>query len=453
MRSSVLCAALLFIGCTSTAVHYPPDVRRVPPSQTFSSDADLRMLTSGWGYETTAAISRANANDAVVGVISTGPTRRGVDVYTTHDGGLTWSTAPRPGKASNGREYTGQGDPVVVADRLGVFHFTVLMRTANNTLTAVTAMRSTDGGRSWSTPHVLAELSQNASPRQFDDKQWIAVDDTGGPNDGHVYLLWQRITFEGTPAQSRMMFARSTDRGATWSAPVALTELSTSGQSMVEVGPDGEVYIAYFRAADGGHVLRTSTDGGATFGAPVRMPSLPWMGGSVPNTKSAIFKGFQTLLCDRTNGPHRGTLYYIVPTPSEGFGAVAFLRSTDHGATWSAPRILTAPSRADALFPAAAVDQKTGELVIAWIDRRDDATNTQARLYATRSHDGGTTFDTPAPFSQPFPIDGEWIGDYYGVAAQDGVWLATFSNGAGMMSAVRLNFVEAPVGKKGRVRR
>jgi BNR repeat-like domain len=458
MRPALL-AALMFIGCTSTrsATHYPPEVRRVPPAETFSSDADLRVLAGGWGYETTAAVSRANASQAVVGVISTGPVRRAVDVYTTHDGGVTWRGAPLPTKGSTGREYPNQGDPVVTADRLGVFHFMVLMSTAGFTHTAVAAMRSTDGGRTWSDPAVIAELTQVSGPdRQFDDKQWIAVDDTGGPNDGNVYLLWQRLWNATTPIESRMMFARSTDRGVTWSAPVALTERSSGGQSMVDVGPDGEVYIGYYRAADGGHVLRKSTDGGATFGAPVRMPSVPWMGGPIPNTKTASFRGFPILLADRSNGPHRGNLYLVVPTPStsttgKSVGAAAFARSTDGGATWSTPRIITTPTTGDALFPSGAVDQVTGELVVAWMDRRDDPANTLARLYATRSHDGGLTFDAPVGFSPQFSVDAEWLGDYYGVAAHDGTRLATFSNGAGQMSAVRLGFAPAPVPRKGRV--
>jgi hypothetical protein len=411
---------------------------------------DVRILAhKGSSFETTIAISPQNPLQSVVGVISTA-SPRGVDFYTTHDGGFTWSLGERmPVTGSNGRTYAAsQGDPVVVADRLGIFHFSMLMASGNpRQYTSVAASRSIDGGLTWSAPIIVAEL--RVSQNEFDDKQWMAVDDSGGRFDGHVYLLWQRIVYGTTPLQSRMMFARSTDRGLSWSEPVALTTLSSSGQSMVEIGPEGQVYVAYYRYDDGGHVIRTSVDGGETFGAPVRMATLPWIGGTIPNTRSALFKAFPTLLCDRSNSSHRGTLYVVLAsatssTTGQRVGGVAISRSLDGGRTWTSPRMISTPTTGDAIFPHGAIDQRTGDLVIAWMDRRDDPANTVARLYATRSRDGGITFETPRGFTPPFSIDAEWIGDYYGVAGGNGNWIATFSPASGQMSAVRLRFDEEP---------
>ncbi|HJQ36786.1 MAG TPA: sialidase family protein [Thermoanaerobaculia bacterium] len=411
--------------------------------------SDVRILARGGSsFETTVAVSPQSAQRAVVGVMSVA--HQGVDFYTTHDGGLSWSAgAKMPTKGTNGREYDdGQGDPVIVADRTGLFHMAMLMTSLGNPgSTAVAASRSTDGGLTWSDPIVVAELELKSGPtREFDDKEWLAVDNTGGPFDGNLYLLWQRIGFASTPLQSRMMFSRSTDRGASWSEPVALTTPSPSGQSQVAIGPNGEVYLAYYRAANNGNIiLRTSTDGGVTFGDPLPIPVLPWIGGAIPNTKKATFKAFPTLLCDRSNGPARGTLYMVMGTSTQSVsgqtvGGAAVTRSTDGGRTWSTPKMISTPTTGDAIFPSGAVDEATGELVVAWLDRRDDPTNTLASLYATRSRDGGVTFDAPRRFSTPFSIDADWIGDYYGVSGHDGVWLATFSPSSGEMSAVRLRF-------------
>jgi len=438
-------AALLLLACTSSAPPFapahPPTGTVVTQGEDFVAEGDVRVLAEeGLRWETTAAVSPQNPRNAVVGVIARD--RHGVDSYVTHDGGHSWTGGPLPVRATNGRDYPSQGDPVVAVDRTGIFHYGVLTSNVRNTTVAAT--RSLDAGLTWSAPIVIAELDLNAAPRQFDDKEWIAVDDTGGAYDGHVYLLWQRITFGTTPFQSRMMFARSTDRGVTWSEPAYLTEPATSGQSMVDIGPDGEVYLAYFRTNS--LWLRKSTDGGATFADPVAIPSLPWIGGAIPNTRAAQFRAFPQLLCDRSSGPHRGTLYLVHASSAPGtprYGGVALTKSTDGGATWSTPRFLFTPT-ADAILPSGAVDQTTGALTIAWLDRRDDPTNTLARLYAMRSKDGGTTFEKPLPFTPQFSIDADWIGDYYGVAGNAGNWIATFSPASGQVSAARLRFEDTP---------
>jgi hypothetical protein len=421
----------------------------------------VRILArDGSSFETAVAVSPQNPSQAVVAVMSTA--RDAVDLYTSHDGGVSWSSGtPMPSLATNGRTYNaGQGDPVVVADRLGVFHAAALMISdAPAQTSSVAASRSLDGGLTWSAPVIVAELPLRSGVREFDDKEWLAVDDTGGPFDGNVYLLWQRITLPAQPLQSRMMFSRSTDRGVSWSEPVALTTPSSSGQSMVTIGPAGEVYIGYYRNADGGIVLRKSVDGGETFGEPLRMPAPPWIGGPIPNTSKATFKAFPMLLCDRSNGPHRGTLYVVSGTSTtsvtgQTVGGAAVIRSADGGRTWSSPQMLSTPTTGDAIFPSGAIDQATGELVVAWMDRRDDPANTLARLYATRSRDGGVTFDTPRAFSPQFSIDADWIGDYYGVAGHGGKWIATFSPASGEMSAVVLRFDEPPpAGRRRAVRK
>lgn len=452
-------AAVFLAACASgppgTGPLYVPQTessRRVEP---FAASGDVRVLAeSGGSFETTVAVSPQNASQAVVGVMHQG--RRAIDVYTTHDGGVTWTSgAQLPFEATNGRTYSaGQGDPVVVADRTGVFHFASLMSSGNPPrYTTVAASRSIDGGLTWSAPIIVAELEvKGGAEREFDDKEWLAVDDTGGRYDGHVYLLWQRISFAANPLQSRMMFARSTDRGLTWSAPVELTTPLPSGQSMVTVGPEGEVYIAYFRGD--AHYLRTSLDGGETFGDPMRVPILPWIGGPIPNTARAQFRGMPTLLCDRSPGPFRGTLYVVIATATtsvtgQRVGGVALTRSIDGGQTWSTPRMISTPTTGDAIFPSGAIDQTNGDLVLFWLDRRDDPSNTLARIYATRSRDGGVTLEPPQGFTPQFSIDADWIGDYYGVSGHDGKWIATFSPASGQMSAVILRF-DQPAGPRRR---
>ena len=77
----------------------------------------------------------------------------------------------------------------------------------------------------------------------FHDKTAIEVDRTGGPTDGNVYFAWSRYNGFGNNA---IYFARSTDHGATWSQPMKITEGTHSLQFPdIAVTGDGHVYVTF----------------------------------------------------------------------------------------------------------------------------------------------------------------------------------------------------------------
>lgn len=109
--------------------------------------------------------------------------------------------------------------------------------------------------------------------------------------------------------------------------------------------------------------------------------------------------------------------------------------------TWSAP--LRFGAGADVLLPALSVDNATGEVVVSWFDRRDDPANVLARIYATRSTDGGATFSTPRAFTPPFALAIK-MGDYDTAASMDGHPVRAFSTESGHASVVRFDFTVLP---------
>jgi Neuraminidase (sialidase) len=145
----------------------------------------------------------------------------------------------------------------------------------------------------------------------------------------------------------------------------------------------------------------------------------------------------------------RGNVYYAWHSgagsaPSSSFPVgIWFRRSTDGGASWSQPRLMSTLTH-DAILPALSVDPITGEVVMTWLDRRDDPANTDARLYAARSFDGGETWDAPQPLSAPFTLDNSlaFLGHYNANASYGGTHLATFADGGGYMSVAR--FTSSP---------
>ncbi|HEU5162168.1 MAG TPA: hypothetical protein VFV54_03385, partial [Thermoanaerobaculia bacterium] len=78
-----------------------------------------------------------------------------------------------------------------------------------------------------------------------------------------------------------------------------------------------------------------------------------------------------------------------------------------------------------------------------WYDTRESAGTTRARIYASRSSDGGDSFTPPVAISEEVSIATAWMGDYYTLAAHDGMWIAAFSDGAGRLYVADIDLGQA----------
>ncbi|MBM3940893.1 MAG: exo-alpha-sialidase [SAR202 cluster bacterium] len=72
---------------------------------------------------------------------------------------------------------------------------------------------STDGCQSWGT--AVSVTSTGTAQTTLADKPWIAVDNSGGANDGNMYICWTRFFNPGGGGTSELRVARSTDGGGT----------------------------------------------------------------------------------------------------------------------------------------------------------------------------------------------------------------------------------------------
>src|SRR5207249_502931 len=84
------------------------------------------------------------------------------------------------------------------------------------------------------------------------DKTAIEVDRTGGACDGNVYFAWARFTGGGPSGfNSSVYFVRSTDHGQTFSLPQKLSQTVHDIQFPdISVTGDGHVYVTYREVAD-----------------------------------------------------------------------------------------------------------------------------------------------------------------------------------------------------------
>lgn len=362
-------------------------------------------------------------------------------VYVSTDAGRTW-TNTNLGKPS-GLKFIVGNDPSVAwdADGRGYLVYGGFDSTRTTGENGVFISTTTDNGTTW-TKHIPVILHKGVMTKDsaFEDKYYISVDNAhASPYKGHLYIPWKRVYDRDSSTQ--IVITKSTDHGATWSAPKRVSTVltgksldTTFGQSfpIAATGPKGEVYVAWNYGPLHSIGFAASTDGGQTWSAPRNVISYEWLGVAM-NTGSQFnhtLKGgtrvesYPSLVVDTTNSPRRGWLY--LSWAADRVPNVYFSRSTDGGATWSSPRIVHSDTLNDQFWQWMAVDGTNGDLAITYLDSRDDPENRMSRTYVSISRDGGSTWTDRAvgdagsdirrnPFGNR-TLSGVFAGDYSGCA-------------------------------------
>ncbi|NVB83390.1 MAG: exo-alpha-sialidase [Kofleriaceae bacterium] len=237
----------------------------------------------------------------------------------------TWSTANAPGLYQVG--------PSAVISDDGSVTAMFMARSGNREGSALAISRS-DGAID------VPFKSQRANH----EAPWLARD-----RKGTLYAAW--LGYDTHELGQEIGLARSTDRGATWSSPVAVHdpadcedgERDCLGKPMLAIGD--ALYVLYGTRRGGLHV-RASLDGGATFSAPV----------------TALVGDHGTA----TVGPD-GTLHVVTisGSPLGAFGSamqrIEYTASTDHAATFAKSVAVSADEEVLPYYfanPAIAVDAK-----------------------------------------------------------------------------------------------
>ncbi|SOE82111.1 BNR repeat-like domain-containing protein [Caballeronia arationis] len=273
------------------------------------------------------------------------------------DGGSTWGTTPLPFSACapGGLPYERATDPWVSIGPDGTAYAVSVSFNASNNNNAVAAAVSTTGGRTWNNLKVII-ANDEPGAQFFNDKESVTADPI---HAGTAYAVWDRLE-----------------------SPNA--------------NPYADMHTQAYR---GPTFISKTVNGGQTWSPPKIIVNF------VASRRQTI--GNQIVVDPRT-----GTLYnffdLIQPPFGVSAGKVAFIKSTDQGASWTQPQIIAdlrtvgvtdpntgEPLRTGDIIPEPAIDPSTGYLYVVWQDSRFSGGQFD-EIAISKSTDGGSSWSTPS---------------------------------------------------------
>lgn len=316
----------------------------------------------------------------------------------------------------------------------------------------VWVFRSDDGGLHWR--RVSVGFSEADTGIQI-DRPFLALDTSGGPRDGWLYLCWETMFYQ--PYLPAVYCRTSSDSGRSWGPVVRVDDSAHEAmwdpREYPVVGGDGAVYVVYDAAPfaspapnDQGSkditlMVARSTDGGRTFRRLVVRPHV--VRNDDPDEAEP---GFSELISAVAADPRRpGRVAVAWPDAAGGVSRVWLSTSADGGRSWGAPVEVSG-------LPAASPVQEDhvalaylpgGDLAVVWRDRRNsaggfaDPWDVYARVF--------TATGPPRPLGAPLRVTarsqpvttharGDMPSEYLGVTvAPDGGLVVSWDQLAGVL--------------------
>jgi hypothetical protein len=337
--------------------------------------------------------------------------------YSTN-GGSTW-IAPGVLQPNSFRS-----DPVLNSDSAGRFFYLSLLQTFFDDL-----WQSLTRGQSWA----------SIAPADGGDKEWFTIDNTNSSGHGFLYQFWST---DGNNYGGRQ-FTRSINGGSSWLDPINIPNSPAWGT--LDVDFDGNVFIGGVNLNTGAIwcVRSTNAKNGALLPTFDRSTAVN-LGGDIVvsepiNPEGLVGQVF--LAVDRSGTRTNNNIYLLAsvqPSGSTTGSDVIFVRSTDGGSTFSAPRRINDDPVNHAKwhwFGTLSV-APNGRIDVVWFDTRNAANNTDSQLFYSYSLDGGNNWSANVAVSNSFnPFVGypnqAKIGDYITVVSDNAsanvAYAATFN--------------------------
>lgn len=286
----------------------------------------------------------------------------------SRNGGRTFTDG---GTIPNAPEFMNFGDPWMGSDRAGTMYYSTLALEGFNGNLEVAVARSTNGGKTWSTPVPVF----NPTFPYNGDKDALAVgpDPTVTTRD-NIYVAYDDsfLDLQTGQAFNGLPVARSTDGGRTWHLTYAdkfrLPKRGCSfqqyiGATPIVARPSGTLYVTAEKiAVNDPHCtgqpvtfsewIFKSTNGGQTFGHGVKIANVT---PATPNGLLSLGPGRYMRTIEFPSPAIRGSTIYVAWNDgTSGRSHIRLATSTNGGASWSVSFVTS--GNGDELQPALSAD-------------------------------------------------------------------------------------------------
>ena len=316
--------------------------------------------------------------------------------FFSSDGGATWGQTSLP--LQTGDSF--HSDPTVDWTSDSTAWSTTIGINSAGTVLKMRAYKSTNGGATWTFDNTFSGTQTSA------DKQMIWTDHSASSSfQNNIYACWHN----GAP----QFVNRRTGPGGSWGSPLQISGAETTGTAIgcdVKTNSFGDVFVFWPATGNRRVLVAKSTNGGVSYGTPVIITTtFDSFDIGVPSFNS------RRMLIYVTGGAYRtATKNMVYAAWNDLSGAtgcttaanepgsnvsstcktrIKFTRSSDGGATWSAPvSINNQSSLNDQFNPAMVVDETTGRISIIYYDTVNDAGRKKTDVWYQTSTDDGATW-------------------------------------------------------------
>lgn len=260
----------------------------------------------------------------------------------------------------------------------------------------VLSMTSSNNGASFLAPQIL-------DPSAVAPNDWYPVP-AADRSTGGLDIAWTRYVQNFTVFPGHVVVTSTADGGRTFTPPVTVSPSDQSqsyvGSPVMDVGPDGRMYVSYlpsvsgkFSFAPGALEVAVSGDSGKTFST--SSPASIITGCAAMQTGCTALQPFGEVQSIAAGTKPKTA--YLAWWDDSGPGALArisFTSTSDGGSTWAAPAVVGIPAghAGDQQYHPSLAVAPNGRIDLAYYDLAPDGSQD---VYWADSTDGGATFSAP----------------------------------------------------------